>query len=156
MRKNGWVIGAVAVAVAAAFAVTVFGGDHGGSAPEPGTCARIEGVADKPRYLAVECGSDDATLKVAKVVDDAKECPTGGAPYSTYTGSTTLCLIPNFVEGACYQHDKGTGLRKVDCATTDAVRVVKAVSALVNCGRSRAVQYPEPVVTFCLGRAGPG
>ncbi|ONI90525.1 hypothetical protein ALI22I_12425 [Saccharothrix sp. ALI-22-I] len=152
MRKIGWGVGAVAVLVAGAFAFTVLTG--GPRTPEPGACARIEGEADAPKYRAMDCGSDQANVKIAKVVDDASKCPTGGAPYSTYTGSATLCLIPNLVEGACYQQDQLAGLRKVECTTADVVRVVKAATGTVTCGDDRTVRYPEPAVTFCLTRPG--
>ncbi|MGM1062314.1 LppU/SCO3897 family protein [Saccharothrix sp. Mg75] len=149
MRKTiRWGIGAVGLVVVGAFATTALGADPEG--PPVGACARIEGTAKAAKYQAVDCSSDRATVKVAKVVEEGGKCPAGGGIYSTYTGSSTLCLIPNFVEGGCYQRDQQTGLRKVDCSTTGSVRVVKASKGPVDCGDDRTLRYPEPAVTFCL------
>ena len=151
MRKTiRWGIGAVGLVVVGAFAATALEADPEG--PPVGACARIEGTAKAPRYLALDCSSDRATVKVAKVVEEGGECPTGGAPYSTYVGPATLCLIPNFVVGGCYRQDRKTGLRKVDCTTAGSIRVAKASKDPVNCGDDRTLSYPEPAVTFCLSR----
>lgn len=151
MQKIGWGVGAVAVVVTGAFALTVFGG--GPRNPEPGGCANIERVSKGAHYRAVDCGSEHANLKVAKVVDDASECPTGGAPYTVFTRSATLCLIPNFIEGACYQGDRSAGMKKVDCTTAEAIRVVKVGPEVADCANGQTLTYPEPAITFCLARA---
>lgn len=150
MRKIGWGFGAVAVVVAGAFALAVSGG--GGPRPEPGECAAVAGTKDAPRYRAADCGSEQANVRIAKVVEDEGGCPEGGARYSTYTGPFTLCLIPNFVEGACYRADRQAGMRRVDCAGEHAIRVARVATGRVACGPDRAVAYPEPSVTFCLAR----
>ncbi|MEV0680934.1 hypothetical protein AB0I60_30905 [Actinosynnema sp. NPDC050436] len=151
MRKLGWGIGAAVVALVGVYALTTSGGD--GPRPEPGDCATVSGQADRPRYEVADCAAERANVKVAKVVDQADRCPAGGAAYSTYSGPVTLCLMPNFVEGSCYAQDADAGLRKVDCGTAEAVKVVKADRGTTTCGSGRAVSYPEPPVTFCLARA---
>ncbi len=150
MRKIGWGVGAAVVVILGGYLLMTSGG---GAHPEPGDCASIAGQADQPRYEARDCGAEQANVKVAKVVDDVAQCPKGGAPYSTYTGSVTLCLIPNFVEGACYRQDRSAGVIRVDCGTADAIRVVKAAQGTTSCGDGRTLAYPEPSVTFCLARA---
>ncbi|MBB5956552.1 hypothetical protein FHS29_003138 [Saccharothrix tamanrassetensis] len=154
MGKIGWGVAAAAVVVVGALALTMTGGD--GATPVAGDCANIAGQADRPRYQPLDCGSEHANVKIAKVVEGEAQCPKGGAPYSTYTGSVTLCLIPNFVEGACYRQDREAGVRKADCAATDSVRVVKVARGNTeDCGDSRRLAYPEPSVTFCLTRPSP-
>ncbi|WP_367132914.1 hypothetical protein [Saccharothrix sp. HUAS TT1] len=151
MRKIRWGVGAVAVVVAGAFAVTLVGGGPDG--PEPGVCASIERVPEGARYRALDCASEQANVRVAKVVDDASQCPRGGAPYTVFTRTATLCLIPNFVPGACYLGDRGAGMKKVDCAAEQAIRVVSAAPEPGECENGQKLTYPEPVVTFCLVRA---
>ncbi|WP_330271312.1 hypothetical protein OG205_29850 [Lentzea sp. NBC_00516] len=125
-------------------------------AAQPGDCARISGALDNPKYQAFDCGSEQANVKIAKVLDwNEKTCPSGGMDYSTYTGDSTLCLMPNFVEGACYGQNSDTGIAKVDCATKDSVKVARVVSGKADraaCGDSRAAVFPEPAITFCLER----
>ncbi|HEX7308683.1 LppU/SCO3897 family protein [Lentzea sp.] len=121
-----------------------------------GDCARISGALDSPRYQALDCGSEQANVKVAKVLQwNESKCPSGGMDYSTYTGDSTLCLMPNFVQGSCYGQDAEAGIAKVDCATKDAVKVDKVLTGSTDgaaCGDSRAAVFPEPAVTFCLHR----
>ncbi|MEU4800983.1 hypothetical protein [Actinosynnema sp. NPDC023587] len=153
MRKLGWwALGAAVVVLAGGYALTTSGG--AGPRPVPGDCANISGQSDRPRYEVADCAAAQANVKVAKVVDQVGQCPGGGAPYSTYSGPVTLCLIPNFVEGSCYRQDAEAGVRKADCAATEAIRVVKADPGTTACGSGRTLTYPEPAVTFCLSRAG--
>jgi hypothetical protein len=148
MRKIGLGVGAVAVVVAGAFAVTLLG--SGPAAPEPGGCAHIERVEEGAAYRSLDCAAADANVRVAKVVDDASQCPKGGAPYTVFTRSTTLCLMPNFVEGACYQGDRTSGMKKVDCTTAQAIRVAGVTREPVECANGKKLTYVEPSVTFCL------
>ncbi|MDX3658332.1 hypothetical protein PV646_13575 [Streptomyces sp. ID05-26A] len=126
------------------------------AAARAGDCAKISGALDNPRYEALDCRSEQANVKIAKVLDwNEKTCPSGGMDYSTYTGDATLCLMPNFVEGACYGQDSESGIAKVDCATKDSVKVAKVLSGKADraaCGDSRAAVFPEPAITFCLER----
>lgn len=157
MRKIGWVIGVVAVVAVGAYAYAfVMTGSDNRPRPQPGECARIEGRPESPTYRAASCADDRANVKVAKVVDAEAECPRGGAQYTRFTGATTLCLIPNFVEGACYGRDEKAGLRKVDCANAQSIKVVKVAHGTpTTCEPNRTVAYPEPSVTFCLAKNTP-
>lgn len=125
-------------------------------AARAGDCARISGALDNPRYEALDCGSEQANVKIAKVLDwNEKTCPSGGMDYSTYTADATLCLMPNFVEGACYGQDSESGIARVDCVTKDSVKVAKVVSGKADqaaCPNARAAVFPEPATTFCLER----
>ena len=151
MRKIGLGVGAVAVVVAGAFALTLLGAGPG--SPEPGGCAHIERVEKGAAYRALDCAAEEANVRVAKVVDDASQCPRGGAPYTIFKRSDTLCLMPNFVEGACYQGDRTSGMKKVDCTTAQAVRVAGVTREPVECANGQKLTYVEPAVTFCLVRA---
>jgi hypothetical protein len=128
------------------------------TAARVGDCARISGSHDNPKYQALDCASEKATVKIAKILPwNEQQCPSGGMEYSTYTGESTLCLMPNFVEGACYGQDPDSGIAKVDCATKDSVKVAKVLSGKTDhaaCGDARAAVFPEPAVTFCLERGG--
>lgn len=152
----------VGLGIAVVFALVVIGGfvlnQFGGSAQaaQVGDCARISGAQDSPSYTALGCDEVQANVKIAKVLPwNEDKCPTGGMDYSTYTGSATYCLMPNFKEGACYGQDRLTGIAKVDCATKDAVKVVKVINGKADraaCGETRSAVFPEPATTFCLER----
>lgn len=125
-------------------------------AAQVGDCARISGSQDNPKYQALDCASEKATVKIAKVLQwNEDRCPSGGMDYSTFTGDSTLCLVPNFVEGSCYGQDPDSGIAKVDCSTKDAIRVARVLTGKTDraaCGDARAAVFPEPAVTFCLER----
>ncbi|MEU4763540.1 hypothetical protein AB0H12_09805 [Actinosynnema sp. NPDC023794] len=151
MRKIGLGIGVVAVVVAGAFAFTLLTGGPEGA--RPGVCAHIEKAEKGARYRPLDCAAHDANVRVAKVVDEASQCPTGGAPYTVLTLAETLCLIPNFVQGSCYQGDRESGMKKVDCTTAQSIRVASVAREPVECPNGQKLTYVEPVVTFCLVRA---
>ncbi|WP_106185423.1 LppU/SCO3897 family protein [Umezawaea tangerina] len=149
MRRILLALGAVALALVGAYALGLF--DSEPPQVAAGQCASISGSTEAPRFTTLDCGSDQANVKVAKVVEQGP-CPVGGATYSTYTADATLCLIPNFVEGSCYGQDQESGLLKVPCGTAQSVKVTKVLGAGAACGEQRAVAYPEPAVTFCLAK----
>ncbi|SDH00086.1 hypothetical protein SAMN05216553_114154 [Lentzea fradiae] len=156
MKKVGLGVAAVlALVLLGAFVVHQLG--EVADSAKVGDCARITGVADNPHYQAVDCSSEHANVKIAKVLGwNESGCPTGGMEYSKYTGESTLCLMPNFVQGHCYGQDPRTGITEVDCGTKDSVRVASVVTGTTNgarCGSGHAAIFPEPAVTFCLQRA---
>ena len=155
MKKVGLGIAVVlALALLGGFVLNQLGGVA--KTAQVGDCARISGALDNPKYQAVDCGSEQANVKIAKILQwNEHKCPDGGMDYSTYTGDSTFCLMPNFVEGACYGQNPETGIAKVDCTTKDSVKVAKVLAGKTDgaaCGNSRAAMFPEPAVTFCLER----
>ncbi|ANZ36628.1 hypothetical protein BBK82_11680 [Lentzea guizhouensis] len=154
MKKVGLGIGVVVLLVLVGLLV-VDQLDTGTSA-RVGDCARISGAQQSPTYEALGCDQRTANVKIAKVLRRNEDrCPSGGSDYSTYTGDSTYCLMPNFREGACYGQDQETGIAQVDCATRDSVRVVKVLAGKTDrsaCGDARAAVFPEPATTFCLVR----
>ena len=155
MKKVG--LGIVVVfllVIVGGFVMNQFGGSA--QAAQVGDCAHISGVQDSPKYTALGCEETRANVKIAKILPwNESKCPTGGMDYSTYTGDATYCLVPNFKEGACYGQDAEAGIAKVDCATKDAVKVVRVLNDKADraaCGEARAAVFPEPATTFCLER----
>jgi hypothetical protein len=152
----------VGLGIAVVLALVLLGGlvlnQLGGAAQAArvGDCARISGTQDNPSYQALDCASEQATVKIAKILPfNEQKCPSGGMDYSTYTGDSVFCLMPNFVEGACYGQNADSGIAKVDCATKDSVKVAKVLTGKTDraaCGDARAAVFPEPAVTFCLER----
>ncbi|MFS8099993.1 hypothetical protein LFM09_22970 [Lentzea alba] len=152
----------VGLGIAVVFALVLLGGfvlnqlGDVAKAAQVGDCARITGALDNPKYQALDCASEMANVKIAKILPwNEQKCPSGGMDYSTYTGDSTFCLMPNFVEGSCYGQDPESGIAKVDCTTKDAVKVAKVLSGKADraaCGDGRAAVFPEPAVTFCLQR----
>lgn len=149
MRKIVIGLGVAALVLFGAYAAGLF--DSEPPQVAAGQCAGVSGAADAPRFTVLDCGSDQANVKVAKIVGQGG-CPTSGATYSTYTSGATFCLVPNFVEGACYGQDQEAGLLKVPCGTARSVKVAKVLGAGAACGEERTVSYPEPPVTFCLAK----
>lgn len=147
MRKIVIGLGVAALVLLVAYAGGLFDGEQPRVAA--GQCAGISGTAKAPRFTALDCGSDQANVKVAKVVEQGG-CPARGAGYSTYTSGVTFCLMPNFVEGSCYSRDQEAGVLKVPCGTARSVKVVKVLGGGATCGEERTVAYQEPPVTFCL------
>lgn len=151
MRKIVIGLGVAALVLLGAYAIGLFDSGRGEPQVATGQCASISGAADAPRFTALDCGSDQANVKVAKIVDQGP-CPSSGSGYSTYTSGVTLCLMPNFVEGSCYGQDQEAGLLKVPCGAAQSVKVAKVLGGGAACGEQHTVSYPEPPVTFCLAK----
>ncbi|GGP35006.1 LppU/SCO3897 family protein [Saccharothrix coeruleofusca] len=163
-RRRGLIAG-LAVVAAAAIAFAVFMVVRDGGSLAAGDCAAVQGGASqaeaKPVAAAADCGDDKAGYKVGKVVEGADAaCPEEGLYTEALpeTGSTTtLCLLPNMVEGACYAPDeRGDGFVKSDCAGGDTIKVTKVVQGSTDttqCPDSAGMSYPEPAVTYCLAPA---
>ncbi|WP_433267817.1 LppU/SCO3897 family protein [Actinosynnema sp. CS-041913] len=156
------VLGLVIV-VAGFFAVRYFVGNS--AAATAGDCVDlIEQPDNRADVKTLDCDDEKATYKVGKVMDKAEDvCPEEGlytevSPASSVGGDGyKLCLLPNMVEGACYQPDESsTGFVKGDCTGTDTFKVtqvIKDVSDLTKCPDSAGFAYPEPAVTYCLAPA---
>src|SRR5262249_51934569 len=103
-------IGVLAVVVVGvgAFATLHFvGGATAAAATEKaGDCVTVSRL-DGDRADIANAGCDSAMLKIGEVLaDPGGKCPTGGDDYLAVvprSGQARLCLLPNFVAGACYQ-----------------------------------------------------
>lgn len=128
-----------------------------------GQCANLTGTEHDPTIEMLDCNSDNAKLKVAKVLDSATgSCP--NADYSEYYKSSSrgpsykLCLVPNLVEGQCYKigaSGKDTDFSKAPCGSGDVVKVAKVIQGSADekaCPGGGGVSYPEPPTTFCVTR----
>ena len=122
-----------------------------------GDCARISGALDNPRYQALDCGSEQATVKIAKILPfNEQSCPSGGMDYSTYTGDSTLCLMPNLAEGKCYTSGDDGAFKQENCTTESPVKIVKKVDGLPEEGTvcpegSSELRFAEPASVYCMG-----
>lgn len=129
-----------------------------------GECVSIsqEG-GDKVNVDGVDCGDQKATYKVGKVLEtDTGTCPEGGVydevtPASSVGSGYKLCLMPNFVEGACYTPDEtGAVFNKTECKGADSIKIAKVINGSTDtaeCPEGAGMAYPEPAVTFCLAPA---
>jgi hypothetical protein len=118
-----------------------------------GDCASVAETGEERPYERIDCSSDQANVKVATIEPHGARCPSGGAPYSTFTTDVVLCLVPNFVEGSCYGQDEHAGIVKVQCDAPRSVRITRALTGPTEgdvCGEDRKVVFPKPVLTFCL------
>ncbi len=84
-----------------------------------------------------------------------------GGGYDEYTETarrgpdSKICLVPNVVEGACYE-DPATsskmGMAKTECKA-GTIKVVKKADGVVDeslCAESSPLTYTEPKLTLCL------
>jgi hypothetical protein len=94
-----------------------------------GDCARLSGTESKPDYKGVPCDSAEATHIVGRTIPFAKSPCGGDYDEFTLTDGTSelrLCLVPNLVEGACYDiTGPDMAYPKVDCGSSFAVKVTK-------------------------------
>lgn len=121
----------------------------------PGDCAAASGGQHSASLSTVDCGSPEATHRVAIVAAPDEQCPT--PDYSVYTETrrgadkpqVKLCLVPILAEGQCYD----TADQKTACpGSFMVVKVVEGQSdaALCDATTSVALTYPEPKVTYCV------
>ncbi|MET8760060.1 hypothetical protein [Lentzea sp. NPDC004782] len=153
MRKPVLVIAALAVTAAAAFAFVKF---SAGPEARAGEC--LVGSSD---VVTTGCTADNARFKVGKVLADPNaSCPAGDDEYVQVAPKSggKLCLLPNLVEGACYQpSDNGDSWGKAACAGDETVKVTKVLAAAggdAECPDAGddliSIVYPEPPTTYCL------
>jgi hypothetical protein len=111
----------------------------------------------------VDCGADNAVLKVGKRLDnDTDTCPAEGF-YQPYPAEGKpnegfrLCLMPNLAEGACYKLDEtGDNYIKGECKGLDTLKVVKVINGSDDtgaCPDGAGESYPEPKLTYCFAPA---
>lgn len=149
-------IAAVAVVVLAIAGYAVYALTGSGTAA--GECVRITGAdGDKLAVTPDDCGADLANFRVGKVVDGADApCPEEGVyTEARGSGSSTLCLLPNMVEGACYgPDDRGFGgLVRSGCTGEATIKVTKVIEGSTDtsgCPDGAGMSYPEPPITFCV------
>jgi hypothetical protein len=144
------------VAGAVVYGINYFTSDAAQS--KAGECASVTGTTSKPEFKVVDCGAAEANYTIGKVLGSTTESCNGD--YDEYTESarrgpdSKLCLVPNLVEGKCYEEGTGMGYPAVDCAKSGAVKLVKLVKGAVDeaaCGEATPMTFPEPKTTFCFG-----
>ncbi|MFD7653693.1 hypothetical protein ACFV4N_06910 [Actinosynnema sp. NPDC059797] len=153
----------IVAAIVVLAAVVVFGVVRlaGGGSTEAGDCVDVTSeFEDNPEVKSLDCDDDRASFKIGAVVDDMEAaCPDEGSysEVSAGDGGRKLCLLPNMVEGACYQPEEaGTGFDKSECAGPSTIKVTKVVQGstdLEACPDSAGMSYPQPPVTYCLAPA---
>jgi hypothetical protein len=165
-RKKGfprWLISLIALVVVGGgvYAFNYFTSDV--AQAKAGDCAHVTGTTAKPDYKAVPCDSADANYKVGKTLSSTSaDC--GSKNYDEFTQSarrgpdTKLCLMPNWIQGNCYEIDdspanKNMGYPKIDCGKPNAVKIEKVVNKLDEgaCAKETVpATWPEPPTTMCL------
>jgi hypothetical protein len=156
MKKPVLIIAALAVVAATALVFVKF---SGGPQAKAGECVTVTGSAD---VASTGCTAENAKFKVGKVLaDSGGTCPAGDDEYVQVvpsSGGGKLCLLPNLVEGACYQPaDSDDSWGKSACTGEDTVKVTKVLTAAggdAECPDGGedliSIVYPEPPTTYCL------
>jgi hypothetical protein len=167
-KKKGiprWLVSLIALVVVGGgfYAFNYFTSDV--AQAKAGDCAHVTGTTTKPDYKAVPCDSADANYRVGKTMSSTT-ASCGGQFYDEFTQTarrgpdTKLCLIPNWIEGNCYQikeHSLDMGYPKVECSAADAVKIEKVVNKVdeAACAKQAVpAVFPEPPTTICLGIKG--
>jgi hypothetical protein len=163
--KKNWlkfvIVGVLAVVLigGAVYAFNQFG--SGAASADVGDCASATDQGDnKWEVKVLDCGDDNASYKVAKILPSADDvCPEEGLYEPIGTDSKQLCLMPNFVEGACYTpSDDGATFKKGGCTGDAVIKVTKRIEGnpeTVECPEgSSDLRFSEPAVIFCLGVGG--
>lgn len=165
MKKPIVVIMLATLAVAGASMVaafTVLGDSTASAAVKSGECVTVANHSEsRADVTGTSCQDGKATFKVGKVLADASaNCPEAEDDYTAIvpnSGVATLCLLPNFVEGACYKSDDNyENWTQSTCEGEGTVKITKVISGsndVSGCPDSEGMGYPEPPVTYCVADA---
>jgi hypothetical protein len=128
---------------------------------EVGDCVLLTGSSIQPDYKKIACGEHNYTVSKFTTTSSAK-CgePAGGyVEYSKISvlDSFTVCLIPVFADGQCYDFSLAqlqADVPKKDCGAFAAVRAKVLVNTVdkAACGTNQALAlaYPEIKTTYCF------
>ncbi|WP_367132918.1 hypothetical protein [Saccharothrix sp. HUAS TT1] len=128
-----------------------------------GECASLTGTSSEPEFKTVDCGAPEANYTIGKVLGSLSE--SCGDNYDQYTETarrgpdSKLCLVPNLVEGNCYDVDTTStqmGYPPVDCGQSGVFKLVKLVKGSADesaCVDAVPLTYAEPKTTFCFAPA---
>ena len=130
---------------------------------EVGDCVKMTGNAPQPDYKKVPCGENN-NYTVSKVASSSTEkCGEPADGYIEYRRisvleSLTVCLIPVFIDGQCYDFtlaDLKADVPKVACGrgpqvfkATVLANTVDKAACPVN--QPLALAYPEIKTTYCF------
>lgn len=156
MRKPVLVIAALAVVAGAAVAYVNFAG---GPQAKAGECVA---VTNGTEVMSTGCTAENARFKVGRVLPDTgANCPANDDEYVQVVpsaGGGKLCLLPNLVEGACYQPaDNEDSWGRSACTGEETIKVTKVIAAAGDDAACPdggddlvSIVYPEPPTTYCL------
>jgi hypothetical protein len=155
MRKPVLVIVALAVAATGVLAYVNF---TGGPKAKAGECVA---VTNGTEVVSTGCAAGNARFKVGRVLaDSGASCPVSDDEYVQVvpsSGGGKLCLLPNLVEGSCYQPaDDEDSWGPSACTGSETIKVAKVIAAAgdgAGCPDGDdlvSIVYPEPPTTYCL------
>ena len=156
------VVAVVILAAIAAFAVfAVKSADK--NALDVGDCLFFESASTTAADTSHEkrdCSDSEATYEVAQKNDGDVQC---AEDYFSYTlvsedegVQTTLCLVPNMIEGSCYLLEDDGRIVPSDCTDTQTVKVVRRADGendetLCNeFDTAFPIAFSEPERTYCI------
>ncbi|EID73481.1 MULTISPECIES: LppU/SCO3897 family protein [Rhodococcus] len=156
------VVAVVILAAVAAFAVfAVKSADE--NALDVGDCLFFESASTTAADTSHEkrdCSDSEATYEVAQKNDGDVQC---AEDYFSYTlvgedkdVQTTLCLVPNMIEGSCYLLEDDGRIVPSDCADAQTVKVVRRADGendetLCNeFDTAFPIAFSEPERTYCI------
>ncbi|MEU4800985.1 hypothetical protein [Actinosynnema sp. NPDC023587] len=154
-------VGGLLVAALVVYGFNYFTSDA--AQTKAGDCASLSGTRTKPEFKTIDCGAAEANYTVGKVLGGVSES-CGGQYYDEYTETarrgpdSKLCLVPNYVEGSCYELDNSTnvGYPPVDCAKSDVLKLAKTVKGSDDesaCTEGVPMTFSEPKLTYCFAPA---
>ena len=133
---------------------------------EPGDCVSMTGLMIQPDFKKVPCGEHNYTVtKVVPSPPPEEKCGTDADGYVQYKrtslleSSVSVCLIPVFADGACYDLVYSmvqAALPQKECGSVGAarVKVLANTADKAACGPNPvlALAYPETRTTYCFSR----
>ena len=155
MRKPVLIIAALAVA---ATGVLAYVNLTGAPQAKAGECVA---VANGTEVISTGCTAQNARFKVGRVLaDSGANCPVSDDEHVQVvpsSGGGKLCLLPNLVEGSCYQPaDNEDSWGPSACTGEETIKVTKVIPAAGDgsgCPEADdlvSIVYPEPPTTYCL------
>ena len=103
------------------------------------------------------CNDAAATHRVAVVLKSAEDqCPAEGLYEPVKSGDETLCLMPNLIEGKCYNSGDDGVFKQEACTPESPVKIVKKVDGLPEEGTvcpetAGEWRFSEPASVYCMG-----
>ncbi|WP_410660890.1 hypothetical protein [Amycolatopsis sp. lyj-112] len=148
----------IVVLVAGGYAVNYFTGTVNAQPGECLTVSEFSKTADEP--TRVDCGSQEANVKIGARVDGDAACPDGDYDTISMSGrmSYKLCLTVNAKQGDCLSGflSDTAGYKKVACTDpakdAELVKVTDTVDKAVCEGTEAryAQSYSTPPTTLCI------
>lgn len=162
-KKVNWLRVAVPIVVVlAAAGFGVYKYFFSAQSAEAGDCLSVtEFAQDAEAPDKLDCGDQEANVKVAVKVDEGAGCPEGDYDEFSYEGGSKYCLMLNTKQGECIGNVSSPteGYVRVGCddpkAEVEVLEVVTGKSSPESCTNPETetgLIYTQPATVMCMKR----